>query len=179
MSRDGPRRIEGIRLPELVDYLRDARPDPDWPLELRLLWLAARRDRKEWPRAAFDRAVELPLDQLKVFDRDRSRYPSARVQGLAGDFLVGPPDRANADLEAFLRIMPPYVFEKGHRERNLWPSHIAVDPHLVQFSIRPFGSYFKGLYHQWILFDDRWAGENEDLACSLLRYAGRWDVLSA
>jgi hypothetical protein len=34
---DGPCRIEGVRVPELADYLADARPDESWPLELKLL----------------------------------------------------------------------------------------------------------------------------------------------
>lgn len=179
MSRDQPLRIEGLRLAGLGDYLREAAPDREWPLELRLLRLAACRERGDWLRAAFDRAAGLPIDQLKAFDRDRTNWPSARQVGLAGDILIGTPERAEAELEAFLRIVPRYVLERGHRERDRWPMSMAVDRHLVQFGIRPFGSYFEGLYHQWILFDDRWAGENEPLARSLLRYAGRWDVLSA
>jgi hypothetical protein len=177
ISRDQPRRIEGVRLPDLGDSLRGAGPAPDWPLELRLLRLAACRAGGDWPRAAFDRAVGLPLDQLKAFDRNRTDWPSARKMGLAGDILIGSPERAEAELEAFLRLVPPFVLERGHRERDQWPSSIALDRHLVQFSIRPFGSYFEGLYHQWILFDDRWAGKNEHLAQSL-RYSSRWDVLS-
>ena len=64
------------------------------------------------------------------------------------------------------------------RDRREWPSLMAVDEHLAQFSIRPRGTYFGGLYHQWIIFDDQWAGDNNHLAQSLLRYARRWDARS-
>lgn len=30
-------------------------------------------------------------------------------------------------------------------------------------------------FQQWILFDDRWASAQPDLAASILRYAGDWD----
>ena len=36
----------------------------------------------------------------------------------------------------------------------------------------------RDLYHQWVFFDDLWAGAHPELANSVLRFAARWDVLS-
>ena len=37
LDLEGPWRIDGVRVPDLADYLRDATPDEEWPFELKLL----------------------------------------------------------------------------------------------------------------------------------------------
>jgi hypothetical protein len=51
--------------------------------------------------------------------------------------------------------------------------------HFAQLCIHVGDSFGNDAYHQWIIFDDLWAGEHPDLAEGILRYAKRWDVLTA
>jgi hypothetical protein len=55
-------------------------------------------------------------------------------------------------------------------------SLISLGDHVAQLclSVGPE----QRMFHQWIIFDDRWAGEQRDLADGILRYAKRWDVLT-
>ena len=57
-------------------------------------------------------------------------------------------------------------------------SLIHISDHIAQMCLHVGNWFGKDLYHQWILFDDLWAGANADLAEGVLRYAKRWDVLS-
>ena len=183
LSRDLPCRIEGARLPDLQDFLRHAEPGPDWPIELLLLRLAACRPRLRgsWLRRAFDEATALPLDRLKSWTSDRSILSTAQRKQFPDHLFLGPVEEARAELEAFVDMILPHADLNRRRlaqDRTNWPSLMAADDHLAQFSIRPRGTYYEGLYHQWIIFDDQWADENEHVAQNLLQYAGRWDVLS-
>ena len=58
-------------------------------------------------------------------------------------------------------------------------SLVGSSEHLAQFCL-PIGERFgKDVYHQWVLSDDLWAGRHRDLADGILRFAQRWDVLTA
>ena len=57
-------------------------------------------------------------------------------------------------------------------------SLIHVEDHLAQMCLdgsRKDEPYFG----QWIFFDGLWASAHSDLANAILRFAARWDVLSA
>jgi hypothetical protein len=66
------------------------------------------------------------------------------------------------------------VLRNGEPDNGRDPSRTLLrsGAHLAQMSIHMHG--FFG-HQQWFLFDDVWAGQNEDLAGSLLRYATDWD----
>jgi hypothetical protein len=53
-----------------------------------------------------------------------------------------------------------------------------VDQHLAQLCLST-AQFREGMFHQWILFDDLWAAAFPSLANGVLRFAARWDVLSA
>lgn len=62
-------------------------------------------------------------------------------------------------------------------------SKLQVDTHVAQVSIHTdrwnLGNNSVDLYNRWILFDDIWARNYPELANSILSYATRWDALSA
>jgi hypothetical protein len=57
-------------------------------------------------------------------------------------------------------------------------SLIGTSDHLLQLCLHIGNVFGSDVYHQWIIFDDPWAGANRDLAEGILRFAHRWDVLS-
>jgi UV DNA damage repair endonuclease len=57
-------------------------------------------------------------------------------------------------------------------------SLISTTDHLLQLCLHTGICFGRDVHHQWIFFDDLWAGANPDLADGILRYAQRWDVLS-
>jgi len=155
LDLDGPRVIPGVRLPDLADHLRRIEPDVTetaWPRELLLL-------RAMLADPALDLAGAL---------RACNAFPIDQFGGaVIGDAGLGPLARAHAAIEAL----------RGRWERE--PEHVAasqlqITPHLVQGALR---LHLEGAYHQWIVFDDRWAAAHRDLADSLLAWATHWDVL--
>jgi uncharacterized protein (TIGR02996 family) len=70
--------------------------------------------------------------------------------------------------------------EARHRSelRTTCHSLIHVENHLAQLCLDVSWAD-EPYYDQWIFFDDLWASAHPDLANAILRFAGRWDVLSA
>lgn len=67
---------------------------------------------------------------------------------------------------------------RGVLDHEPTKSLVRTSDHLLQLCLH-IGNYFgRDIYHQWIIFDDLWAGANRDLAEGILRSAQRWDVLS-
>ncbi len=134
LDTEGPRRIDGVRVPDLGDYLRRAQPDDEWPRELILL---------------------------------RSQLPPESQSG--DEFAVA--------LAAAGRL-PERVVDCATEGQDPSKSLVATSDHLVQLSLH-IGNWFgDDVYQQWVVFDDRWAGANRDLAEGILRYAHHWDVLT-
>ncbi len=160
LDLDGPWRIDGVRVPELADYLRDAEPDGDWPFELRLLRSQLPPDDSAGPslRIAMERVARLPLRQIGG-TLETSKIGFGTVEG------------ATAELEGLLKGSKPL-------KHGFDPSkaRISVADHIVQLCLHT--GWEDEMYHQWFLFDDLWAGAHPDLAEGLLRFAKRWDVLT-
>ena len=55
---------------------------------------------------------------------------------------------------------------------------ISTSDNILQFCRHDGKCFGNDIYHQWIIFDDLWAGRHPDLAKGILTYAKRWDVLS-
>lgn len=134
LDTEGPCRIEGVRVPDLGDYLRSVQPDVDWPAELTLL-------KSQLSPSAPDG------DEFGEALRDASRCPER-------------------------------IFDFVTSDRDPSKSLVRTSEHLLQLCLHVGNWFGKDVYHQWIIFDDLWAGVNKDLAEGVLRYAGRWDVLS-
>ena len=155
----GPCRIDGVRLPRLGDYLVGSSPNETWPLELKLL-----------------RSQLLPPDDglaLSATFKRVARFPILRITGwmMHSGIGLGTQDQARGEFGAILEKLA----DEGYTND---PSNsiISVGDHVAQLclSIDSEGE----MYHQWIIFDDLWAGQHPDLAEGILRYANRWDVLT-
>ncbi len=160
LDLDGPRRIDGVRMPDLAGYLRDAEPDGDWPFELKLL------------------RSQLPPDDsggsaLRIAMERVARFPVRQIGGTiaTSTFGLGTVEQATAELEGILKKLPP-------QKHGFDPSkaRVSTADHIAQLC--PHTGWQDEMYHQWFLFDDLWAGGHPDLAEGLLRYAKRWDVLT-
>ena len=153
---EGPRRIEGVRLPELCEYLHEADPGQDWPFELKLL--RSQVSIEGDLRAAFVQAARFPVHEIM-----NSMNHSKRGFGLA--------DQAREEFESILAGI-------AEKDRRYDPSKsiIEIGDHLAQLCLHV--GWMAEMYHQWIIFDDLWAGANPALAEGILRYGQRWDVLT-
>lgn len=157
---EGPWRIDGVRLPGLMDFLREAMPGEEWPFELKLL-------RSQLPQDAHaGSGLQTSLEGVV-------RFPVLRIGGsmLTSKIGLGTVEQATAELERILGDL-------GGQDERPNPSRalISTGDHIAQLCL-PLDSE-GGTYHQWFLFDDLWAGEHPDLADGVLRYAKRWDALS-
>jgi hypothetical protein len=157
---EGPRRIEGVRVPELCDYLRDTTPDQDWPFELKLL-------RSRLPVA------DSNGDRLAVLLDRAARLPVLGLSGMetSSGIGLGTVEQARAAVEDALATI-----SKGTSHHDPSKSLISVGEHVAQLCLHV--GWEGEMYHQWIIFDDLWADEHRDLADGILRYAKRWDVLT-
>jgi uncharacterized protein (TIGR02996 family) len=150
----------GVELRDLMDdaFLRAVRAAPDDPVTW-AAWSDWRQERGEEPpgisllRSAFSRFARIP-GQLQ---------PHLPVDD---------------DLDTACRRLLELV-EKHRSELKTSPkSLIHVEPHLAQMCLD--GSWIDEPYFdQLIFFDDLWASVHPDLADAILRFACRWDVLSA
>ncbi|CAN5549938.1 hypothetical protein BH10CYA1_BH10CYA1_24940 [soil metagenome] len=166
---DGPICINGIRLPNLVKYLQEALPsaspdsDSDWPFELRLI-------RSQLP----ERIEHANITDLERVLRQSSRCPIAKITNATDWTKFG--NQSLSQVKADFEMLSQSV---GANETSaIEPPLIQVDEHVAQISINTETWDKVKLYQRWILFDDLWAGNNSDLANSILCYAKRWDVLS-
>jgi uncharacterized protein (TIGR02996 family) len=196
---EGARVIPGIRLTDLPTWLLQTEPTGEWswPLELRLLRSQlAPPDGAEATEAEFLRSLAAHPDrsetwavysdwllgrgeqraEVVVLRRALERCSELVVAHIGGGTWK---DRCRGDLEAAREDAEKLAQEFGGREpRARERSLLNVDGHLAQLCL--FTADFReGMYHQWILFDDLWAAANPTLANGVLRFAARWDVLSA
>lgn len=151
--------FEGVRLPDLVQHLRDVQPDvagdedddyPEtWPFELRLLRAAIQPE---------DRDLRGALERV-------ARYPFMDAGGGEGSGRVGlgPQPAAWAEFEELAG---------GGKPEGAKKSVVDVADHVAQLAAHQSNAFgFQQIY----LFDDVWAASNDALASSLLRYASGWD----
>ena len=157
----GPCRIKGVRVPELVEYLEAIPPDETWPLELKLF------------RSQIDPDGSMEV-RLEAALRRVARLPVLRIsESELGDRLaLGTVEQARAGVEKVVKSL------RGKPDHDPSKSLIATSAHLAQLCLH-VGDFFRNdVYHQWLIFDDLWAGEHTALAEGVLRFAKRWDVLS-
>jgi hypothetical protein len=84
---------------------------------------------------------------------------------------LGTQDKARAEFGAILEKLAG----EGHTN-DPTNSNISISDHVAQLCLSV--GWKERMYHQWIMFDDLWAGANRDLAEGILRYGKRWDVLT-
>jgi hypothetical protein len=157
----GPCRIEGVRVPELAEYLRGATPGEEWPFELKLLRSQIRPDDSIEVRleAALGRVARLPVLGLSESD-------------LGARLGLGAIEQARTGVEDVVKSL------RGVPDHDASKSLVGTSDRLIQLCLH-IGNWFgNDVFHQWLLFDDLWAGGHPDLADGILRYAKRWDVLS-
>ncbi|APR74927.1 Hypothetical protein A7982_00273 [Minicystis rosea] len=146
--------IQGVRLPALSTHLQSVTPDaaPDgqegWPLEIRVL------------RALIDAGDTTIGPALSR----AAAYPLAAVlaKGEHAQLGTGAHDAARAEITAAAAGIAPATE----------PPVVSAGEHaafLATHASKQLG------YQQWILFDDRWAAANPELATSLLHYAEHAD----
>ncbi|MCI0463054.1 MAG: TIGR02996 domain-containing protein [Gemmataceae bacterium] len=197
---EGAWRLNGVRLPQLCLYLAESAPTEAWPPELRLLRsqlfvVPVKVTRQE--RAFLATLRENPSDDAtwQVYsdwleERGQPRAPSRLLQSaLQGvtryrvdtmrDFLdledLGLSDIPAARQE--FEVLVKQVSENSSHRPALSVSE--VEDHVAQVGLHTARWGWKNLYHHWIFFDDLWAAAHPELARAILRYAARWDVLSA
>jgi uncharacterized protein (TIGR02996 family) len=193
----GAYRIDGVRLPELARHVCHQPPDTDsdnrWPSYLRSLpaLLLAGVTSADPMEAAFLEAIRAAPGDAATWAAwsDWRQERSGELPGLGllrGTFerlarLPGSLQRKlprDADLDTACRQL--LEVEARHRDelRATIHSLIHVEAHLAQMCL-DVSRTEKHYFHQWILFDDLWASAHPDLANAILRFAARWDVLSA
>jgi hypothetical protein len=157
----GPCRIKGVRVPQLTEYLYATAPDETWPFELKLLRSQIDPDDPAEVRleAALGRVARLPV--LRISETD---YGARLGQGTI--------EQARTQVEEIVQALG------GILDHDASKSLVGTSDHLAQLCLHVGNWFGKDLYHQWIIFDDQWAGEHRDLAEGILRYATRWDVLT-
>jgi uncharacterized protein (TIGR02996 family) len=195
---EGGGRFDGVRLPDLIPHLSGSTPTNDWPFELRALrsqlfkddaelpadekpfWSVLREDPqnkdnwsvyRDWLEEHGDNSTSRILEQGL---RQMTVYPVATICNSVSlqDFGLGSLDSADQQLQQLVEK----VSQNG---RDPSKTLIAVDEHFAQMCLHTDNWGSEDLYHQWIFFDDLWASANANLANAILRFANRWDVLSA
>jgi len=202
----GPWQIDGVRIPDLAHYLASHAPgeelDTDGAFPCELLALRSRLFMSP-PEATS--AEQQCLEHLSANPKDPSRWhdyfalmsqsgvahPGLRLLEQAlkectklpvGELSWGvdwKDSQGNSfglTTEQLKGLGKPvdFLFDPSK-------SLIQVSEHLLQASIHTdtwenWGN--RDLYNRWIIFDDRWASANPDLANCILRFQARWDVLS-
>lgn len=87
IDTEGPREIDGVRIPELADYLRQASPDDEWPAEL------AELRAELLSSGATQNAIAQALKQIsgradKIFDFVTEGFDPSRSDINASDHLI-------------------------------------------------------------------------------------------
>jgi hypothetical protein len=157
----GPCRIKGVRVPELVEYLETTQPGESWPFELRLLRSQLTLDDPIEMRleAALNRVAHLPV--LRISESDST-----------AQLGQGTIEQACTGVENVVKSL------RGKLDHDASKSLVATSAHLAQLCLHVGDFFGSDVHHQWIIFDDIWAGANMALAEGVLRFAKRWDVLS-
>jgi uncharacterized protein (TIGR02996 family) len=159
----------------------DAAADADEAVELDLLRDLQRRpdDHETW--AVYSDWLlgrGQPRSEVVVLQRALERCAGLPVATITNS--ISWKDRCRGDLQSAQEDAAALVDEAGGvEERGLELSRLSVGEHIAQLSL--FTAEWnegKPMFHQWVLFDDVWAGNHPALANGLLRFAARWDVLS-
>ncbi len=135
-------------------------PNEKWPLELKLLRSQVPQD------AQGGSGLRRTLEGVARFTvlRIGGSMPTSKIG-------LGAVEQAAAKSEGILGSLK---VQQGRPDPS--SSLISTGDRIAQLC--NFVSWLGGVYHQWIVFDDLWAGGHPDLADGVLRYAKRWDVLS-
>lgn len=199
----GPHRIEGLRLPDLAAHLA---LHPEIGEESQFLHLLRSQlflapfteDPQEegFRQELLDGTADLatlaayadwlqerhakPLGLLALEQAFRA-IPPIPVPHVLSDFWLATENEPIGVLRK--RLVERLEQNAIVRDQLPYPnnSKLHVGPHLAQLchATEHWRSHHRtDLYHQWILFDDRWAAAHPALANAILRYARRWDVLS-
>jgi uncharacterized protein (TIGR02996 family) len=165
---EGGYRIDGVRLPGLVQYLTRNEP-PDVGCSFHYDMKALRS--QLLPEGKKAKAPEDPfLFAIREAPDDDGRW------GVFSDWLEERGERSAGVfmLERALRGVSRQPLESYPNWKfNPKKSLIQVEDHVAVLcrNVSP------KCFHQWYFFDDLWAAAHPDLANGLLRYARRWDVL--
>jgi hypothetical protein len=157
----GPCRIKGVRVPQLTEFLEATAPDETWPFELTVLRSQIQPDDPTEGRleAALRRVARLPV--LRISETDSGALPRLATV-----------EQARTQVEEVVKAL------RGVLDHDASKSLVGTSDHLAQLCLH-VGNWFGGdVYHQWVIFDDLWAGAHRDLAEGILRFAQRWDVLT-
>ena len=195
--------IEGLRLPDLPEYLSTILPETGpagfAPAELLLLrsqlfadcdsessavdssleaLLRDPRSKEAWQNylSAQVDSEETKIRILKDALKSCAQFPVCRVD-LGFDWTFASGKLLSVGRDEILERMR-YV---GELTNDSTKSLMQVEPHLAQVSIHTDRWDLRepvDLYNRWILFDDIWALQYPELAQSILLYATRWDPLS-
>lgn len=194
--------VPGVRLPGLPRYLATTAPPPGykreggWPFELRLLRSQLLQAPAKMPReekALLAGVQDSPADEarwlvyadwleehgqsrnalLERALRASGRYPVGTICNSLStrDFRGNDLAEARKQLE---ELVGPGVM--GDPRADAKRARVQAGQHVAQLSL--VASRGGDTWHRWIIFDDLWAGAHPALATAILRYAGRWDVLS-
>lgn len=149
---NGPWVFQGVRLPELTDHLRNIKEIEikSWPLELRLL-----RAMVEAEEASLGPALARCNTYRGLTPLGGGRHSTLGLGEIA---------KGRQEFEAAAGTV-----DDGDPSKSL----LAVGTHhavLARHSSKFFG------FQPWFMFDDVWAGDWPDLAASLLRWGGHWDI---
>ena len=179
--------FKGVRLAEFPYLMFEKYADESWPLELRLL-----------RSQMFYRMQELPDDERYLVEEIHKQPSNADSWSVYGDWLLEngrPPLHMTILNRAFQGVRQ---LETGCYDAQLarakWPkpeeevkkilsvdspkTKIAISEHLAQaclfYATFNYSTRSPDIYHQWWLFDDLWAAENEDLAQGLIKFCVDW-----
>lgn len=164
---DGTYRIPGIRLTDLMNYLRGCVPNEDWVVDLQLL-----RALTAVPQGAEKKELQDVLTEASTIP-----VPSVSETLYKLKFGKGSPaeDRAKM-VKALAKIDTDYARKFGKEPL------LQMDEHIAQLSFHTSTWYTASgdvsLYYRWILFDDVWFRAHPALGHSILRFGTRWDVLT-
>src|SRR5262249_39073243 len=171
---EGGYRIDGIRLPQLVQFLaRNEMPDEGCCFS---------HDMQALQPVLFPKGKRAKTRENALIFALRDEPHDDAPWLIFGDWLEeeGRKESVGALLlkGAFERVcrLEPEDLPSGCDPKK---SSIQVAEH-VAVLCRHVGCWSPGadMYHQWFFFDDLWASAHPDLANTILRYAKRWDVLT-
>ncbi len=190
-------RIDGIRLPELAEHLCrvSVMTDHEFGVPSRIRQLPAlligEVELTDPTEATFLAAIQANPGESTHWSawadwrQERELEPPGigllrrafeRFAHFPGDLQDKLP--RDPELSKSCRLLREMEKQHGGKLRKTQHSLIHVENHLAQMCID--GSWTDEPYFgQWVFFDDLWASAHPDLANAILRYATRWDVLSA
>jgi hypothetical protein len=159
--------IDGVRLPDLPRYLFTVPVGEaaDYPPVIRYLAEGLRMF-----------VADLTGDERALVDAVRSNPLEEVTWAIYSDWLgrrAGQRAGARLTAAALRRCRPSGWYDPADRPHDVVVAH----PRVAQACKRLSDFRGKAMFHHIILFDDRWAAVDPDVANSILRFASRWDVL--